>query len=279
MAANANNSSIVSAADVRGLARRTRNVDGWFSADAASLFALLDSAQKEHDVRGDLFEIGVHHGKSALLLAALTRPEERLGVCDVFDAGQNVSVSGAGNRAAFMHTMHTHAPQVIGRLDIHACLSSALTTDSLGGPYRIFHVDGGHLAEEAFTDIALAAAVSDARGVVVVDDPFRVEWPGVTEALLRFCGERADWSVLAVGFNKLVLVPSHARALYEAVLTPSAVRAYIDPRIWTTKVLPVAGHPATLFFIPSYRRVPSLDERVAYARSRWSALTARLRRT
>jgi hypothetical protein len=45
-------------------------------------------------VEGHLFEVGVHHGRSAVLLSQLARRGERLGVCDLFgEQGHNVSVS------------------------------------------------------------------------------------------------------------------------------------------------------------------------------------------
>ena len=56
------------------------------------------------------------------------------------------------------------------------------------------------------------------RGALVVDDPYRLEWPGVTEAILAFLAERPDFTVVAVGFNKLVLVRRDAAAPYERAL-------------------------------------------------------------
>ena len=171
-------------ADVRTITRRTRRVEGWFSAEAAGLFGLLDEAQRAAGVEGHLFEIGVHHGRSAVLLSQLARPGERLGVCDLFgEQTQNVSASGSGNRAIFEGNMAALAPG-FDRLDVFATASDQLTPDRIGGPYRLFHIDGGHLREEALSDLRLAAGALHERGAIVVDDPFSVAWPGVTEGIL-----------------------------------------------------------------------------------------------
>src|SRR5687768_6666561 len=81
----------------------SRRIQGWFTVAAAMWFAWIDDIQKSHGIEGDIFEIGVHHGRSAILLAAMARPRrERLGVCDVFaDQTSNVSGSGHGHREIF----------------------------------------------------------------------------------------------------------------------------------------------------------------------------------
>ncbi len=251
-------------ADVRTITRRTRRVEGWFSAEAAALFGLLDEAQRAAGVEGHLFEIGVHHGRSAVLLSQLARPGERLGVCDLFgEQTQNVSASGSGNRAIFEGNMAALAPG-FDRLDVFATASDQLTPDRIGGPYRLFHIDGGHLREEALSDLRLAAGALHERGAIVVDDPFSVAWPGVTEGILSFLGERADFEPLILGFNKLVVVPSGARGLYEPSVSDSDVWwQYFDKRVWYLKALPVAGHSTHIVIVPGWRQHPELGRAVA----------------
>jgi Methyltransferase domain len=251
-------------ADVRAVMRRTRGIEGWFSADAAALFGLLDEVQRTAGVQGDLFEIGVHHGRSAVLLSQLARPGERLGVCDLFgEQDQNVSVSGHGDHAIFEANMAAQAPG-FDRLDVFAMASDQLTPNQIGGPYRLFHIDGGHLREEALADLRLGAAVLDEGGAIVVDDPFSVAWPGVTEGILEFLAERADFAPLILGFNKLVLTSTAARELYQpSVLDRDAWWRYFDRRIYELKVLPIAGHPTHIVIIPGWRQHPQLDRTVA----------------
>lgn len=42
----------------------TRSVEGWVFPVDAYLFGLIDEVQKRNQIRGPLFEIGVHHGKA-----------------------------------------------------------------------------------------------------------------------------------------------------------------------------------------------------------------------
>jgi hypothetical protein len=252
-------------AQARRIAKRTNAISGWFSADAAALFALLDAVQHDDDVTGGLFEIGVHHGRSAVLLCSMAGPGESVGACDLFERQDlNVSASGAGDRAIFERNVAEFVPG-FDRLVVHARSSAELRAEEVGGPHRLFHVDGGHSREEALGDIRLGAQVLHERGALVVDDPYRLEWPGVTEALLQFLDEHGDFSAVAVGFNKLVLVKEKARAPYELALADPW--AYFDRLVYSSKTAPIAGRPATVFYIPTYRQAPRLEPAVARMRS------------
>jgi hypothetical protein len=260
----------------RRVVRQTRKIDGWFSPEAAALFALLDEAQRRAGITGDLFEIGVHHGKSALLLIELAAGSEHVGACDIFGMQQaNVSSSGEGDRAVFEGNVQRLAPG-FDRLDIFEMLSTSLTPDMLQRPVRFFHIDGGHLAEEAMADLRLAAEVSDERGVIVVDDPWRIEWPGVTEAILEFLDEQPQYRPLVLGFNKLALCRVDAFGIYDDVLAREAWR-YFPHSAFERKRIPIAGVDTTVFYVPAYRRVPGLDVKIARARSLTQRVGRRLR--
>lgn len=244
------------------------------SKDAAGLFGLLDEVQQRHDVRGDLFEIGVHHGKSAVLLGRMLRQGERLGACDLF-AATNPSGSGSGNRAVFEANMARNAPDAT--YEIFAKFSSELTPVEIGGPFRLFHIDGGHLAEEAAGDLRLAAAALAPGGLIAVDDPFRPEWPGVTEAIIDFC-RGSDYEPIALGFNKLVMAPADGRDIYDQALSDLEWK-YFDHVLYRRKLLPIAGVEAKIYFTPSRRQPPEAVVR-SFAAARYfrSEVRKRLRR-
>lgn len=261
-------------AEVRTVARASRAIGGWFSREAAQLFGLLDEAQRAAGVAGDLFEIGVHHGRSAVLLCHMARGDERVAVCDIFGAQEhNASRSGLGNRAIFERNISAYAPAARD-LVIFEKQSSEMTPAEIGSPYRFFHVDGGHLAEEALGDLQLASHVLHELGVIVLDDPFKPEWPGVTEALLQFLDERQDLVPVALGFNKLVICRRASRPMYDqALLKPWD---YFDSRVWEAKDLPLAGSHIHIFMIPTYRQVEGLDRWVARARSLRASMQSRV---
>ena len=225
---------------------------------------MIDAAQKQAALFGDLFEIGAHHGKSTVMLGQMADRGETVEVCDIFGSQTlNASASGAGDRAIMERNMGRLAP---GQpLRIHECMSSELTADALGR-YRFFHVDGGHLVEEALGDIRLGGEVLDDRGVVVVDDPFRIEWPGVTEAILAFLAD-TEWVPVALGFNKIVLCRRHALPVYSTVVDGDKAWSYIDARMYERKHLPIAGTDTPIFYVPTYRQIAGLP--VAAARARW----------
>lgn len=256
----------------RELSRKARRIQGWF--EAAGLFGLIDDVQHREGVAGDLFEIGVHHGKSAVVLGNMARTGEALGVCDIFGSQSgNASGSGSGDRAIFERNMHVFAPEC--RVRVFECLSSSLTTDQIGEA-RFFHVDGGHLTEEARSDLELAAAVVVDGGVIVVDDPFRPEWPGVTEAILQFVADHPDSATVALGFNKLVLARREHADMYRGAVLSDAAWTYVDSRVWARKVLPVAGADAPIFYVPTYRQISGMEAKVAQSRWVLAAVKRRL---
>lgn len=155
--------------------------------------------------------------------------------------------------------------------------STQLRPADVGTGQRFFHVDGGHLVDEALGDLRLGAAVLHPGGTIVVDDPFRPEWPGVTEAILRFLEEDRGFVPLVMAFNKLVLVRGDARDPYaEALDASDVVWSYFDPRVYGSKTLPLAGEPVRIFFIPSHRQLPRLDTAVARMRHMTSGARRRL---
>ena len=199
----------------RKIAWKSRRIKGWFSREAVMLFAWIDEIQKRNGIRGDLFEIGCHHGKSAVLLGQMVDPEqEKLSVCDLFGSqGQNVSRSGSGDLETFDRNMRSIRDAGVA-VNVFSQDSAELNVDNIGTGYRFFHIDGGHNADEALRDLRLAASVILDRGVIVLDDPFRHDWPGVTEALVHFLDEFEDFRAILVGFNKLVLAHKSAASLY-----------------------------------------------------------------
>jgi SAM-dependent methyltransferase len=231
-----------------------RKINGWFSKEAASLFALLNELQRENDIEGDLFEIGTHHGKSAVLLACMAQPgRESLGICDLFgDQSENVSASGGGDQAIFKENIRKLS---LPALEINTFWKNSqnLKIQEIGQNFRFFHVDGGHNCNEALSDLKLAALVILPEGVIVVDDPFRPEWPGVTEAIIRFLDQHDDFTAILVGFNKLILVRKESARIYsDAISKTSLIKSYNLGYPWHLKELPFHKSKISIFYRPSW---------------------------
>jgi hypothetical protein len=199
------------------------SLPGWFRKEAAYLLALLDYAHEREEIQGDLFEIGVFHGKSTLLLGGMVDPErETLGVCDPF---QFRTAGGVAPREIFLKNFHEVFPDA-EFLRVYPKRSQELTQDEIG-TCRLIHIDGAHSFDAVSADLQLASDCLDPRGVIVLDDAFRGTWPGVTEAIIRFLDTDSGFSPLIIGFGKMALVPTRARGLYEPLFTsPDIYKRY-----------------------------------------------------
>jgi SAM-dependent methyltransferase len=197
--------------EVRLYLDETREIEGWFFPVDAYLFGYIDEVQRRESIAGNLYEIGVHHGKTAAFLARMRRDGELLGVCDVFDQqALNVDRSGEGNRAIFERNLRGHDVRV------HARLSSALTEDDTTESCRFFHIDGGHRAEDVVNDLEVASRALLPDGVVAVDDLFNPNWPGVGEGFYRFIAANPEVFVpIVIGGNKVLLARPDAASRYE----------------------------------------------------------------
>lgn len=220
-------------AAVEDYLRSTASVEGWFFPIDAFLFGLIDEIQKELGIRGDLFEIGVHHGKTAIFLARMLDEGETLGVCDVFEQQElNRDHSGEGNRAIFLRHMETFVPAAAGRLRVFAGESSLLTPAETTRDCRFMHIDGGHRPEDVHGDLKTALAALQPGGIVAVDDVFNPSWPGVSEGFYHFMRKHpAAFVPLLIGGNKVLLSRPEAAARYDAFLQrPDRWREAVEPQ-------------------------------------------------
>src|SRR5882672_6058091 len=129
--------------EIKDFLRSTAGVKGWFFPIDASLFGVVDEIQKMEGVRGNLFEIGVHHGKSTVLLARSVQPQEVLGVCDIFeDQGLNRDASGKGDKEIFLGHMRSLGKIEAQNLKVFSKSSAELTVADTSSACRFFHIDG-----------------------------------------------------------------------------------------------------------------------------------------
>ena len=56
----------------------------------------------------------------------------------------------------------------------------------MGGPLRFFSIDGGHLSHIVKHDLETAALSITDGGVIILDDYFNPEFPGVSEGTNRY---------------------------------------------------------------------------------------------
>lgn len=185
-----------------------RRIDGWLCQLDARLIRAIGSCQDELHVNGALGEIGVHHGKLFILLYLMLSRGEKSFAVDLFDQqALNVDGSGRGDLAIFLGNLRA----VAGNTDLVEVVQSNSTdlagTDldaRISQRVRLFSIDGGHTAQVTYHDMELADDVLADEGVIILDDYFNAEWPGVSEGALRFFTGHAHALVpFAIGQNKV----------------------------------------------------------------------------
>jgi len=254
--------------------RKMTAMEGWFWPAAAYVFAWIDHRQKQAGLVGNLFEIGVYHGKSAALLAAFLRDGERLGVCDLFgfeavpgdrplqigEGGSPGSSNGAaaGFLTIFLDNLRRFGPSS-ATVRVFRGSSVGLTPEDTGSGCRLIHIDGGHEAADVRADLAVADRALHDHGVVILDDFHNFAWPGVAEGFFDFMRAHPGRFVpLAMGFNKGILCRPAAHAVWRArFIDDGGVWSYLPRGPFDLKTVELCGSETYVFHAPS-RRSPDV---------------------
>lgn len=235
--------------------------------DVALFRALLDATAVAGP--GDLAELGVYYGKSAVLLGSHLGEGEVLTVVDLFgseapDADNTAENEGsyAGlTRAAFEDNYR----RLVGDLPVVVQgLSQTVVDHAAHGTHRFVHVDASHLYEHVVGDIEAARTLLRPDGVLVLDDIRSEHTPGVAAAawqavltsglrpfaispykLYATFGDRARWhdavreGAAATGHevetqvvNDAGLLRVHAPARAAADRPEHPMRQYVPPIAW-----------------------------------------------
>ncbi len=157
--------------------REMDGITGWFSAIDALMFTGIAEWQHEDGFAGDLLEIGVYKGRSAVLLGHLLGDGERLVLCDLFDdltGYEGLSLDG------FLSTYRQHHPYPPL---VYQCRSERLGELETARAFRMIHIDGSHAYADVRSDIGLVPRLLLDGGIVVLDDYRTLHTPGVSGAI------------------------------------------------------------------------------------------------
>jgi hypothetical protein len=230
-----------------------RRVEGWIEPEILTVVAALDRAQRTAGVSGGMVEIGVHHGRLFLGMHLLRRDSEKSLAIDLFGhQEQNIDASGKGDEAVFRKNLQRYAG---GEQDVLVVtgdsteLSGADIRRMLDGPARLFDVDGGHTREIVAHDMQTAADSLVEGGVVLGDDFFNAQWPGVSEGTLQFLSTSDELVPFGIGFNKVMFTTSDYAETYRRTLRDSAKQ-----RLWACKDSSMQGHGVTIVWRRALRR-------------------------
>ncbi len=224
-------------------------VQGWLTDGAISAVIAFARWQDETNVLGDVAEIGVHHGKFFILLANLRRRHERAFAIDVFDEQHlNSDKSGRGDLAKFTANLRQYGNEI--GLTVLKKDSKALTRADFysgrKGSIRLFSIDGSHTAEHTCSDLTIAAQLIGADGLIILDDFYNPDWPGVQEGFYHYLTSRGcDMAPFAYGNNKLFLCKPAAHAKYLGF-----VENDLRPFLSNYKRVEIGAFPAARISLP-----------------------------
>lgn len=184
------------------------DVEGWLVPTTAHIIATLVEEQTRLAIGGDLAEIGVHHGKSFLILANSIAAGEKIFAIDVFeDQHKNLDKSGLGDRQIFLKNVDLHAPGI----PLEILQESSLDLSTIGWPQRhansirFFSIDGSHTREATLNDLRIAQLTTKDGGIVAVDDILSPHWLGVISGLFDYLASGGELVPFAIIPDKLLL--------------------------------------------------------------------------
>ncbi len=259
----------------RYIRRGQNEVEGWLTPGAIAIITKIDEAQKMLAVKGHLCEIGVHHGRLLILLYLLGRSDESVVALDIFGQQHlNPDKSGEGSLEIVIANLRTHAKD-LSRLRIVSTDSQQITAQdivrSAEGKIRLFSIDGGHRSEMAYHDLVTASKSLCEGGVIVLDDYFNEEWPGVSEGTNGFFALHKDSALIpfAIGGNKVFFTTSSYAAKYHQLLSSWVIGRYFVRR-------ELFGHPVLCY---GFRKAPPLVRLAKASLYPWYAFVKRMSKT
>ena len=220
-----------------------RSVQGYTESAAIGLLQAVDELQRSSGVNGPIAEIGVHHGQLFIAMKLLQQPGEASIAIDLFeDQAANIDNSGEGNRGHFLRHVDRWADRT--GLIIHQGDSTEIVPGDIPAMsgVRLFSVDGGHTQEIVLSDMRLAEKSVVDGGVVIADDVFNQQWPGVCVGTVHYLEQGGALVPFYVGYNKVLFTqPEHAER-YRRTLD----QAYAAKTMTAVFESTFVGHPVSI---------------------------------
>lgn len=172
---------------MRAYFEQLKTIPGWFGPADVALFKWLLATQTRDGVLGDLAELGVYHGKSAILIGLQQQPGEAFTVCDLF-GGATDPENHAENEGTYRGLSRRHFEDQYTRFvptlpTIVEGLTSTILQHVGSGRHRFVHIDASHLYEHVTSDLDAAHQMLLPQGIVACDDWRTEHCPGVAAAV------------------------------------------------------------------------------------------------
>jgi hypothetical protein len=174
--------------ELKLFARKTSKIRGWFSPHDQIVFNAILTWQERISLNGDLLEIGVYAGKSAVLIGRFVKPNQVFHVCDVFDSDtdlKNAEEIAHSYQDLSRKSFEKNCVEFLGYIPkIYHGLSSELPFKLNDKTFRFIHIDGSHLYPHVSQDLLYSISFMDNDfGVIAVDDYRAQHTVGVAQAV------------------------------------------------------------------------------------------------
>lgn len=270
----------------RFLTESLLGVQGYLDSSTALYLAGIEAAQRGK-VAGGIAEIGVHRGKSFITMSIGLPEADQAVAIDIFDA-QHLNLEATSVNALRDFKNYLGRFGLLDRVEIVEGSSLELEAEGFleaGRRFRLFSVDGGHLAQHVLNDLRVAEATLVEGGVVAADDLLHQHYLGVITGVFQYLNGGGTLTPYALVPNKLLLTDPGSvasnkemmREMFGVALTKADV-PFHDSEIdvygrqpWT--VVDAEGGRAPLMVPPAEAdrlrdRVADLERQLAQARRR-----------
>ncbi len=181
---------------------QVRAIPGWLNRVDYQLLGFILSEQNAHGEVGDLAELGVYRGKSAVVIGGYRKPSETFTVVDLFrhDTGADDANAAEQQREYFglqraqfeQHYLKVHPALPV----VVEGLSHTIADHASARAHRFVHIDASHLYRHVRKDIEVAQDLLLPDGIVVLDDIRSEHTPGVAAA---------GWQAVAAGLKPIAV--------------------------------------------------------------------------
>lgn len=175
------------------------NVVG-FEVNGENLLAvnLLMNEQNNLGITGDAIEVGVFHGRTAMLLGLNLQKNEKFIGIDLFGAmgdvtheDRQVDLDYYGDGKIIKNSFLNNWSNIVGNKEITVIEKDSRNVSSKElfshtSGCRLFSLDGGHSEKSTYSDLALGESVLIDGGILVLDDYFLEDCPAVSVGAVRY---------------------------------------------------------------------------------------------
>ena len=164
-----------------------------------------------------ILEIGVFHGKSAVLLGLHCAKHEPLVLVDLYDFGAKEAVRKLTGKDPLY--IQSDSQLVAQRPELVA----------LAGKFRWIHVDGDHTSRGVRNDLEISNRLLADDGVICLDDFFAASFPQVSSASFEFLKAHPnELRLFFCGYNKGYLCRPKKQRYYTEFLKTDLIQELKD---------------------------------------------------